>query len=305
MSAGDAGSGGGAGAAAGIGADRLLDGADGGGAVAAATGVMLFLTVLAAALCLSARGAAQRMEQQLAGRLTVQVVDGNAARRDRAAAAALAVLAARPDVRAARPVPEAELRALLSEWAGDGADGEAALPLPAMIEAELADPAAAAAVSAAVRARAPDARVDAQGDWMAPVSRVARGAAMLGAAAAGLAAAAALAVVALGARAGVAANRSTLEVMHLLGATDAQVARLFARRAAWLALAGGGAGGLAGLAVARLAGAEVARLGSGAMGDARLGAADWLALALLPVAFAALAALTARVAVLVRLGRRT
>ncbi|HEX8388524.1 MAG TPA: permease, partial [Sphingomonas sp.] len=52
----------------------------------AVMGIMLFLTVLAAALGLGTLAAATALDRQLAGRMTVQVVDGDPAARDRAAA---------------------------------------------------------------------------------------------------------------------------------------------------------------------------------------------------------------------------
>ena len=52
-------------------------------------------------------------------------------------------------------------------------------------------------------------------------------------------AAATAAVVVLAARAGLEAHRATIEVMHMLGSTDVQVARLFQRRIARDAAIGG------------------------------------------------------------------
>ena len=53
-----------------------------------------------------------------------------------------------------------------------------------------------------------------------------------------------MAVVMLAARAGLEAHRGTIEVIHMLGATDRQVARLFQRRIALDAGIGAAAGGL-------------------------------------------------------------
>src|SRR3546814_7542577 len=59
--------------------------------------VMLLRTVLAAALGLGMRGAAQSLDRQLAGRLTVQIVEADARVREAHAAQALARLRAMGD----------------------------------------------------------------------------------------------------------------------------------------------------------------------------------------------------------------
>ena len=67
--------------------------------------------------------------------------------------------------------------------------------------------------------------------------------------------AATAAVVVLAARAGLETHRATIEVMHMLGSTDVQVARLFQRRIAIDAAIGGALG-----AIAAIAGGRVRRL---------------------------------------------
>lgn len=277
-------------------AARVLDEAGGAGAMTAVVGVMLFLTVLAAALGLAALSASDRLDRRLANRVTVQLADGDPAARDRAAAAALATLRASPAVVRAEPVAREELERLLRPWLGAEA-GSDTLPVPAMIDADLSRAGALPAVRAAVLAAAPGARVDAQAAWMSPVSRVMNLLVALAALLVTLTAAATLAVVGLSARAGLEAHRATIEVMHMLGSTDVQVARLFQRRAARDALLGGGLGGLAGVGVAWIAGGRLGALGSELLGGAALSTGDWLLLALLPPAFAGLAAFAARRAV--------
>src|SRR3546814_10357393 len=85
--------------------------------------VMLLLTVLAAALGLGMRGAAQSLDRQLAGRLTVQIVEADARVREAHAAQALARLRAMGEVASATAVDRAAAAALLRPWLGsDGAD---------------------------------------------------------------------------------------------------------------------------------------------------------------------------------------
>lgn len=284
---------------------RVLDEAGGARAMTGVLAVMLFLLVLAAAAGLATGNARAALNRQLAGRLTVQVVDGEPARRDAAAARVLAALRATPGVRRVAAVDRAELARLLRPWLGDDA-GDAALPVPALIDVDLTDggDATVARATAAARGASAVARVDRHAAWMSPVGGFMRSLVWLATGLVALMAAAAAAVVALAARAGLETHRATVEVMHMLGSTDVQVARLFQRRLALDAVLGGGAGALAALAVAWLLGGQGAALGSELLGNVALTAADWLLLALIPVAFVGLAMLAARWTV-VRALRRT
>ena len=106
------------------------------------------------------------------------------------------------------------------------------------------------------------------------------------------------AAVLLAARTALGTNRDTIEIVHLLGGTDAQIARIFQRSITFDA-AGGGAVGL-GLATVTIIvlGQRFAGLGSGLVDGGSLDWLDWLAIALVPLAVIALAALTARLTVL-------
>ena len=106
------------------------------------------------------------------------------------------------------------------------------------------------------------------------------------------------AVVLLAARAGLDTHRDTIEVLHMLGSTDVQVARLFQRRIAFDTLLGGVLGTACALVLVWLLQSQFGALGSELMNNALLQRGDWLLLALLPIAFALLATLAARVAVL-------
>ncbi len=285
------------------GADRrVLDEAGGLRAMTWVMAIMLFLTLLAAALGLGTRQSVQALERQLAGRLTVQVVEGSPVARDALAARTLTVLRTLPEVRRATAVDRAELTRLLAPWLGDaGADAD--LPVPAMIDVDLASGADPDRVIAAVRRVSASSRVDRHQRWMSPVSGfldtltwLALGLVVLMLAATG-------AVVMLAARAGLETHRATIEVMHMLGSTDVQVARLFQRRIALDAAIGGVAGGVAALAVLAFLGTRLAALGSELLGGITLGAGDWVLLVLLPLAFVLLATVAARMTVVGALRR--
>ncbi|RXD03240.1 permease [Sphingomonas sp. UV9] len=277
---------------------RVLDEAGGLRAMTWVMAIMLFLTMLAAALGLATAGAARLLDRQLAGRLTVQIVDGDPVRRDVAAARVLAALRKMPAVARAMPVDRAELTRLLQPWLGsDGADPQ--LPVPAMIDVDLAaqDEAAATRVAAMVRRLNPTVRVDRHESWMSPVNDVMRSLTFLALALVLLMASATAAVVVLAARAGLETHRATIAVMHMLGSTDLQVARLFQRRIALDATIGGVGGGVGALLVVAFIGIRLHGLGSELLGGVTLGGVDWVVLALLPIAFVILATLAARVTI--------
>jgi cell division transport system permease protein len=274
---------------------RVLDEASGPRAMTAVMSIMMFLTVLAAAAGLGTLGAARLLDRQLAGRVTVQVIEGEPTRAEGAAARVLAALRAAPEVARAEPVPRAELERLLAPWLG-GTAAEAGLPMPAMIDVDLQsdDDGAVARLTERVQAASSAARVDRHAAWMSPVGALMRTIMLIALAVVTLMAVATAATVMLAARAGLETHRATIEVMHMLGSTDVQVARLFQRRIALDAAIGGVAGGALALGVAWLVARQLASLGSELVGGATLGAGDWMLLAALPLAFIALATLAAR-----------
>lgn len=283
---------------------RLLDENRRTRAMAWIMAIMLCLTVLAAALGLGMARAGATLERQLAGRVTVQIVEPDPARRDAAERRLLAALRRSPAVAEAHAVDRARLTELLRPWlGGDGNDPD--LPVPAMIDVDLtsADALAVARVEDAARAVGPAARVDRHAAWMSPVVRFAGLLTWLAAGVVALLAAATASVVFLAARTGLDTHRDTIAALHLLGASDTQVARLFQRRIALDTLWGGLLGAGLAIAIAWLLGGQAAALGSDLITSIGLATRDWVLLALLPLGFALLAAGAARGAVLGALRR--
>lgn len=266
--------------------------------------IMLFLTVLAAALGLGVAGASRTLDRQLAGRLTIQLVESDAAGRDASARAIADRVRALPGVVRVEQVDRARLAELLEPWLGEaGLDAE--LPMPAMIDVDLAsgDTAGVDRVRAAARAISPAVRVDRHAQWLSPVAGFLTTITWFAAALVALMAAATAIVVLLAARGGLDMHRDTIAVLHMLGSTDMQVARLFQRRIALDTLLGGALGTLAALAVVWLLGQQAAGLGSELLGGVALAPLDWVLLLFLPFAFALMALLAARIAVLGTLGK--
>ncbi|MCD2323627.1 permease [Sphingomonas sp. IC-56] len=263
--------------------------------------IMLFLTVLAGALGLGMFAATAQMDRQLTGRLTVQIVEPDAQARDRQAAALLRALRQTPGVVRAAEVDRARLAELLRPWLGDtGLDPE--LPMPAMIDVELAGN-DAGGVEQAARRIAPGARVDRHAQWLSPVRGFMVTMSWLAVGLMLLIATATAAVVLLATRSGLDTHRDTIDVLHMLGSTDVQIARLFQRRIAFDTLTGGLGGAVLALGLVWFLQLRMASVGSEVLAGVSLGARDWLILLLLPVLFALLATVAARVAVLRTLGR--
>ena len=261
--------------------------------------VMTFLTLLSAAAGLGLAHGLVRMRGELAGGYTVQLVEANPQRQTQQVARIADLLRRQKAVRSVVVVPERELLKQLEPWIGTDARAQD-VPVPALIDIAFASGAgetAVAQVERAVRAVAPDARIDAHQLYLAPVERLMRTMMWL---ATGLVAMMILvtgAVVMVAARGAQEAHRTTIDVMHLLGATDLQIARLFQRRIALDALFGGVVGTGAATLLIWLVAGNIAELGSGIGGAT---AFPWrLAVLLLaiPLMSVLVAATTARVTV--------
>ncbi|OZA21233.1 MAG: cell division protein [Novosphingobium sp. 17-62-19] len=264
--------------------------------------IMIGLTVVASASGLALRKTANAASADVAGGVTVQIVNGSPRERDRQAQEALAALQGASGVASVRIVPQKELDALVEPWLGTTVgDDVNALPIPALIDVRLAGNANKAAVAALrqqIAARAPDARVDAQASWLAPVFEAIGALQLLAGGLIALLAFATVATVLLASRNALSNHRNTIEIVHMLGGTDAQIARIFQRSMAVDAAAGGIGGLLLGVVTIGLLGRQFAALGSGMMTAGSLGYTDWLLICCIPVAGVLLAVLTARLSVL-------
>jgi cell division transport system permease protein len=269
--------------------------------------IMMALTVIAAATGLALSNLADNARAEIAGGLTVQIVEAAPAERDRQAEVAVALLANREDVASVRRVPDEELAALLEPWLGELAGaGDELVPTPALIDARLKGPITPrrmAELRAALSAPVPSARLDAQASWLAPVFEAIASLQWLAVGLVGLLGATSAAAVWLAARSALGSNRETIEIVHLLGGTDRQIAGLFQRSIAADAAIGGVVGLLLGLIALFVLGGRFAALGSGMVAGGGLGAADWVLIGAIPVAGVVLAMVTARITVLAALRR--
>jgi cell division transport system permease protein len=179
---------------------------------------------------------------------------------DAAAARGAEALAGVTGVSEARALEPAKAYDLIRPWLGDVSD-LADLPVPRLVAVSLdpEHPATAAALRQALKTQDVDATVDDHSVWIKDIRRAGGVVRWLGTGVFALIATAAAAVIAFATRAGLAARRDVVEVLHLAGAEDGYIARLFQVRFARLA----GIAGLIGAAGAGLVGAILRLMGGG------------------------------------------
>ena len=284
---------------------RLLPGGRLAGPMPWIIAIMMFVTVLAAAAGLGLGAAVQSMRADLAGRASVQVVEADAQARAALAARTLQALRAAPDVRAADPVDPVVLADQLRPWLGEEAmNGD--LPVPALIDVLLTPGEAGPKIDRLRRLLAdlsPKLRIEPHAAFLTPLAGLLSALGWLALGAVLLMMLATAAVVVLAARGAHDSHRGTIDVLHLMGSTDVQIARLFQRRIGLDALMGGALGFVFALLVILLIGLRLAATGSDLLAAIALPMRDWLGLLALPVAGVLLATLTARWTVLRALGR--
>jgi len=256
--------------------------------------IMSFSILIIAATGLALANTAGSLSTAIQSRYAVEVPNGA-----QNLSALVATIKASPGVTSAEPVPESEMRQTLRRWLGPAAES-ADLPVPALVNFDAAPNSDLRAIQRRVQAISPAAHISAHRDRVAPLLRSMRSVQWLAFGLVLMLSAAAAAAVVLAARGALDTHRSTIEVMHGIGATDLQLTHLFQRKIALDALAGSLAGALAGALVLLLL-ASGASFAGELLGGRSLFLSDLLILLLLPFALTALATWVARMAVLAAL----
>jgi cell division transport system permease protein len=265
--------------------------------------VMVFLATMALVGTLAIEQATGHWRRSVEGRLTVQVahIEGNpmAARMERA----LALVRAAPGVVSAAALDRAAVEAMLAPWLG-AENLTTDLPLPNLIDVRFAaDSAFDVGRLNEHLAAVPGARADDPRPWLARVARLAAMLRALGFAVVGLIALATVAMVVFATRAGLAAHRDAIDVLHTIGASDGYIARSFQNHVLGLAALGALPGVAAALAVLYVIGAGARQIEAALAPTVAFGAVEWLSIAALPAITVALAMVTAYLTVLGHLRR--
>lgn len=262
--------------------------------------IMLFLTLLSAAVGLLLLSAAQQGGDDLARRVTVQIIEPDPVARTAQSAAVAKELRRQREIVRVETVPDKEVRRLLEPWLG-GDVVDADIPVPALIELTFAKrpgPAQLAAIENKLSRLAPAHKMATQVTWMTPFFELMTTLLWLSLAILFMLLMATSATVVLAVRSALNSHRQTIEIMHMMGGTDLQAARLFQRRVGLDALLGGLVGfGAAALVIWMLAG-QFAQVEPGLLSGAAIAWYGWVVLTLIPLAVTALAMLIARMTVI-------
>ncbi|MBX6323676.1 MAG: cell division protein [Rhodospirillaceae bacterium] len=268
---------------------------------------MVYLAALALAIAMGLDGVIGRWEAGLVGNLTVQIMhepDATPAERHRRVEAVVDLLNANPAVARVRALDAAAESRLLEPWLGNTVD-VAELPLPDLVAVTLKPGASvdAAEMEATLRETVPSASVDDHARWLSDLLVFARSVQWLAALVVLLTSAVAGLTVVFVTRTGLAIHRRVIEIVHLIGARDAYIARQFQGHALRLGVMGGVVGvGLAALTllvIERL----LSRIDEALLPQVALSTRQWIVLVLLPLGSGLIALVTARLTVLRSLAR--
>jgi cell division transport system permease protein len=255
--------------------------------------IMSFSIMIIAATGLALANTAGSLSRAIEARYVLEVPNGG-----QNLDALVAAVKSSPSVTSVEAVPERDMRRTLERWLGPAANS-ADLPMPALVNFDTKPGADLGAIQQRARTIAPGARISAHRDRVGPLLSSMRALQWLAFGLVLLLSGAATAAVVLAARGALDTHRSTIEVMHGIGATDLQLTHLFQRKIAIDALVGSLAGAAAGALVLVLLASGAAFAGQ--LTGVRLGLADMLVLLFLPFALTVLATWVARLAVLAAL----
>ena len=201
-------------------------------------GAMVFLAALALAGAMAAASLADRWNTGAASMITITIPSPEAIQNGMSRVHSVAgVLAVTPGISAARQLPELEIKALLKPWLG--ADPSTlALNLPAIFELRASPGMSTSTLEASLAQVAPGTVIQRNGDWISRLAALVHSLQACAALALAVVTLVAAAIVGVATRAGLAARRDAIEIVHGLGATDNMIAGQFAHRITVLVLAG-------------------------------------------------------------------
>ncbi len=277
--------------------------------------VMVYLAALALVIAMAMHKVAERWDKGLAGRLTIQIPaidpegdpsaepggrpgdnsDSVTARVD----ATLEILLNTPGIRSAQVLETADIAGLLEPWLGQG-ESLADLPLPQLIAVTLDSDEAPAVERLAekIAAAAPGTIVEDHQRWLGNLLDLAHTIELISALVVLLVCLSAIVMVIFVTRMSLAIHHQIVELLHLIGAQDAYVAKQFQAHALRLGLRGGFVGLALAVATVFLLGRLLRRIEGAILPDLTLTSVEWLVLALLPLVVAGITMLTARLTVL-------
>ena len=272
--------------------------------------LVVYLAALALAGLMVLSTAASGWGRGLTDTLTVQippaastasedgVADSNSSPKARVERA-LEVLRATPGVAQAKALSREELLALLEPWLGSGQFAEE-LSLPALIDVKLKVQSGVSleGLAATLDAAVPGATIDDHKRWFDRLILLVRSVELIAGGIVLLVSLAAVATVIFVTRTGLAIHHDVIELLHVMGAHDAYIARQFQFQALDMGLRGGAVGFALAASTLLALGYLSARIEAMLLPSLELNASQWLTLAALPFVLALISMITARVTVL-------
>ncbi|WP_202801912.1 cell division protein FtsX [Rhodovulum sp. PH10] len=273
-----------------------------GRALTAVVAIMTFLASLTTGAVLLVLSAASDWQADVSREVTVQVRPVAGQDLEQAVERAVAIARGTPGVTAVRAQTREESARLLEPWLGSGVSLDS-LPVPRLVLVQIATdrPPDLAGLRATLASEVPGATLDDHRGFTGRLRAMADTTMMGGLAVLLLVMAATVLSVGFATRGAMATNRTTVEVLHFIGAKDAYVAGQFMRHFLLLGLHGGLIGGGAAIVVFLVLGAAGGRLlGGGAadlatlFGGLSLGIGGYVLLLLQILVIAAVTAFTSR-----------
>ena len=272
--------------------------------------LIVYLAALALAGLMVLSTAASGWGRGLTGTLTVQIppaastaskdssADSNSSPKARVDKA-LEVLRATPGVAQAKALSREELLALLEPWLGSGQFTEE-LSLPALIDVKLKAHSGVSleGLAATLDAAVPGATIDDHKRWFDRLILLVRSVELIAGGIVLLVSLAAIATVIFVTRTGLAIHHDVIELLHVMGAHDAYIARQFQFQALDMGVRGGAIGFALAASTLLALGYLSARIEAMLLPSLELNASQWLALSALPFVVALISMITARVTVL-------
>jgi cell division transport system permease protein len=265
--------------------------------------IMTFLACLTAGAALLVAHASQAWRSDVLREATIQVKPGPGDDVESLVAKAVAIATRAPEVESAHAYSKAESEKLLEPWLGAGLD-LSQLPVPRLIVVQLRGQRSEdlTTLRSALASAVPEADLDDHRMWSARLGAMADAVVVLAAALFVLMIVAMGTAIGFATRGAMAGNREIIEVLHLVGASNAFIAKEFQGHFRRLGLRGAMIGGLAAIAFFALAsvlsfwwahspgGDEIAAM----FGSFALGSSGYLALVIVCAAVTLLTGLLSR-----------
>lgn len=251
--------------------------------------VFIFAITLSGVLAINAM--LHNWNQSILGSLTVQIMPVNDTNREKAMAETLAYQDKAVDflktvdgVLKVTPLPEVQLQKLIRPWLGDGVNLEN-LPMPRIIDVKISTDAEIdfAKLAQDLAQTSPLASLDNHKLWLSKLIQFADGLKAL---------AMSILVLVIGITSGaifyttqmsLGLHRHIIEILHIMGAKDTYVAQQYAKRMAFLGLAGGIVGLFFAIPTIFFIGSLAKQIEGGIISEANLSFNDWLMIMSLPL----------------------